>query len=688
MKTMRKLTRVIITVLLITVLLATNMCVSASSPIKSYTYDSTQTVKAVPLPYDTEKVFSGANIGINSPEDMHVYNDKIYILDSGNKRVVVLNGDLTLNETIVFTQNGAEYGVSEPKGIFVNKNGIYIADREGAKVFLTDFTGNVIREYTKPETLLLSEENLFLPLKIIVDGLNRIYILVENEYRGAVMIDSEGAFLGFFGGSSVKVTAEVLMQNFWRKFKTDDQLNYSKQSIPVEYKNFTIDDEDFIYAVEGNTTNSDEPLRKMNSGGTNILAVSQIGDIALKSNNEKNIASSFISLAVDDDGFLSVLDSTWGRIFQYNQDGELLYVFGGIENKNGTFKQPIDITAIGDKLLVIDKDTAEVTMLAPTEFAKNIRLGCVLFENGLFEDSLKPWQNVLRIDGNYDIAYVGIGKVHLMNREYVKAMEYFKAANSQENYSIAFKRYRNIFLRENFNIFIIVLAAVIGIIVGVVIFLKKKKLALPENKNFSYVWYCLRHPIEGFAELKYNNLYCYPMGFVFVILFALVQIISYFETGFIFNSHINSRFNIFITVGVPLFLISAFIIVNWLMSSFFEGTGKLNQVFTVVTYSLFPLIVTQLINVLLSNVLTLEEGVFMNYISVIGYILFAFILIFGLGSVHMLDFKINIALLLVTVIGIVLAIFIIFLMFNLFAECAGFIETLVKEIAYRSSVGF
>ena len=75
------------------------------------------------------------------------------------------------------------------------------------------------------------------------------------------------------------------------------------------------------------------------------------------------------------------------------------------------------------------------------------------------------------------------------------------------------------------------------------------------------------------------------------------------------------------------------------MASFFEGKGKLNQVFTVVTYSLVPLIVTQLISIIASNAVTSDEGVFLNYVTIIGYILFAFILILGLGGVHMLDFR-------------------------------------------------
>ena len=685
---MRKLITTVITIFLLSAVIVSSLCVSASSPVKSYTYDAAGEIKEIPTPYDVKNVFGDDGVSLKTPEDMAVYDGNIYILDSGNNRVVAVSSDFSNINIIAFSKNGTPFETKELRGIFVNKNGMYIADRGSAKVFLTDFSGNVIKEYTKPETDLLAEENLFMPLKVMVDSLNQVYILVENEYRGAITLSPDGEFIGFFGTGDVKVTAEVLIQNFWRNFKTDAQLDYTSKTLPVEYKNFAIDDNDFIYAVEASSTVSDQPLRKMNSQGTGILSISHIGDMELKSNDEKEISSSFNSVAVDEYGFITVLDSTWNRVFQYNQEGELLFVFGGSGIQQGTFTEPIDVACLGGEVLVLDKATGKLTVLVPTEFGNYVRQGSLLFYNGDFEESLEPWENVLRLDGNYQMAYVGIGKVYLMNRDYVNAMKYFEIADSKANYSIAFKRYRSIFLRENFNVIAVTVIALFAIIVALRTVLKKKKISLSINENIAYSWYCVCHPIDGFAEIRYNKKYCYPLSFALILVYALVLILGFFETGFIFNNNIGVNFNILIIAGVPVALIIVFVIMNWLMSSFFEGTGKLNQVFTVVTYALVPLIFSKILHIILSNVLTSEEGVFLNYLSVIGTILFLFILVFGLGSVHLANFKTNIALMGATVVGVVLLIFIVFLMFNLFAECASFIETLIKEISYRMSVGF
>lgn len=686
---MRRLAFVLLSMLLIVLLMALPMSVSAESMTKSYTYDNFGKVKEITAPYQVDYIFDDSENMLQNPEDMHVFDNKVYVLDSGNNRIVVFSDKLEFEKEIKFFKDQNPYETKELKGIFVNKDAIYVADRGGNKVFKTDFLGNVILEIFKPKTSMLTEDNIFSPMKVIVDSLGQIYVLVENEYRGALMLDKNGNFLSFYGAGDVKVTADVLLENFWRMFKTDAQLDYSKQTLSVDYKNFAIDKENFIYAVEDGTESSEQPLRKMNSSGTNILSVKQVGDTALKSNNEKDLASSFVSVAVDDSGFITILDSTWQRLFQYNKDGELLYAFGGRGIQDGSFINPIDVASLGDRLIVLDKDSGQLTSFVPTEFGSNIRKANELFEEGLFDESLKPWNEVMRIDGNFDMAYIGLGKVSLMNRDYVKALEYFKAAESKDNYSIAFKRYRSIYLRENLTKIFIVIGAIIVLVVAFSFVKKKRKIVIVKNgENLSYLKYCVFHPSDGFSELRYNNKYCYSASFALLIIYAFVQIIDFFYRGFIFNHNNASHFNIFITAFVPIAIFVSFIVLNWLMASFFEGKAKLNQVFTVVTYSLVPLIVTQLVSIIASNFVTSEEGVFLNYVTIIGYILFAFILILGLGGVHMLDFRYNIALLASTVIAMLLVMFIIFLMFNLFAEFGKFAETLIKEIYFRSSVGF
>ena len=57
---------------------------------------------------------------------------------------------------------------------------------------------------------------------------------------------------------------------------------------------------------------------------------------------------------------------------------------------------------------MIDKEPK--IYMVPTEFGSNVRKGYTLYETGLFEESIKPWEDVIAEAGNYEAAYVGIGK--------------------------------------------------------------------------------------------------------------------------------------------------------------------------------------------------------------------------------------------------------------------------------------
>ena len=100
------------------------------------------------------------------------------------------------------------------------------------------------------------------------------------------------------------------------------------------------------------------------------------------------------------------------------------------------------------------------------------------------------------------------------------------------------------------------------------------------------------------------------------------------------------------------------------------------------------MVFSMLINLVLSNILVLDESVFINYISVLGYIWTGILLFFALEGLHMYSFKTNVFSILATVAGIVILAFLIFLMFNLFIQFFSFLETVTKELLYRIRVGF
>ena len=71
------------------------------------------------------------------------------------------------------------------------------------------------------------------------------------------------------------------------------------------------------------------------------------------------------------------------------------------------------------------------------------------------------------IDGNYDLAYIGIGRSLLRQEKYHEAMKYFELKYDDENYSKAYKQYRKEWVEEHIVIIVIVILALFLIPLGI-----------------------------------------------------------------------------------------------------------------------------------------------------------------------------------------------------------------------------
>ena len=107
-------------------------------------------------------------------------------------------------------------------------------------------------------------------------------------------------------------------------------------------------------------------------------------------------------------------------------------------------------------ILVLDSVDASITLFTPTIFGTLVYDAIEQFKDGFYEKSGETWQEGMNLNGNYDLAYIGIGRSLLRQKEYKEAMEYFELKWDDDNYSRAFKQYRKIWVEE--NIFWIVLA--------------------------------------------------------------------------------------------------------------------------------------------------------------------------------------------------------------------------------------
>lgn len=427
-------------------------------PYDTYNYDYQKNVVPTPAAYIPDEVIYSTELecgAFSSPKDMFVAGDgTIYVADTGNHRIVVLNSDMTVKGVIdSFDNNGVEDTFKGPSGVYCSpENVLYIADTDNKRVVILDAEGVLVDIIQDPQSEVLEENFDFAPLKVSVDYAGRVYVVAKNIFQGIMAFDQDHQFMGYFGTINVKIT---LVERFWRLFSTPEQIKRQKQFIPTEFTNIDIDEEGFVFATNLDSSGG-QAIRKLNPKGIDVITQNNNGKHNLSgdasfstSKDTYQGASEIIDVKVRDGGMFSVLDRKRGRIFTYDNEGNILYIFGGMGTQEGTFKIPVALEVYDNKIYVLDSSNCTISVFAPTEYGSAINEAVKLRYEGDESKAIGIWEKVLEMDSNNEMAYSGIGKAYLSAGDNEKAMYYLKMGVNQSFYSIAFKRYRNELLRDN-----------------------------------------------------------------------------------------------------------------------------------------------------------------------------------------------------------------------------------------------
>lgn len=463
--------RLVIILLLLFVAVSGYSEAYAEAPYKSYNYTIWE--QSVPSPdgYLPARAYSGEKLGVGklkAPQDMFAGDDgRLYLLDSGNNRIVILDSQMKPVRIIdtLHSDQGSDR-LNEPQGIFVGSDGtIYVADKGNQRVILMDGDGTIRKLITRPDSDLLDKDFVFQPEKVLVDRSGSIYVLAFGVYGGALAFDGNGGFNGFYGSNTVEASLKVKANILWKRIFTKEQKESMERSVPIEYTNFDIKNDFIFTCTKKNETSTDE-IKKLNLGGENVLRYSRrtakggliehknFGDFEYAELKGVKADNAFADIDVDSEGFINVLDGERGRVFQYDQESNLLLVFGGMGDQVGTFKHPVAVESANGRILVLDSAKNSITEFSPTSFGEWVRKAVRLYNDGLYEAAIEPWFEVLKRNSNYELAYAGIGKALLKQEKYGEAMKYFKLGYDREGYSKAFKEYRTDFVRKHFTAFV------------------------------------------------------------------------------------------------------------------------------------------------------------------------------------------------------------------------------------------
>lgn len=498
MKFKRKLAAALLGAMVVVTACPTAVANATEVNTYTYNYDYWGAEYESPDAYKPVDYIDGKSLGtlnFRQPENFFIQGNSIFVVDTGSNRIVeiVVEGNTyTMGREIAeFTGNAEVLTFAKPQDVFVDDNGdIYVADTGNNRIVHLNKDLELVKEVTKPDSTLIDQKNPFEPDKVVVDRAGRMFVLANNINKGVMQFEPDGKFVGFIGASEVVFD---MLEYIKKLFSTKEQRNQMADFVPTEYNNIYIDNKSFVYCttdvfeVAALDAGTAKPIRKLNSLGGDILIRNgewyPIGDVQWEDFGGMDGPSRLMDITAMDDETYYVVDRNRGRIFGYDEQGHLLYAFGGPGNQLGYFTFPIAIEHMGTDLYVLDRTTGGITRFTRTDFGNLIHNALAEYEVGEYEKSASYWKQVVAMNGNYELAYVGIGRALLRQEKYEEAMEYFEVMRDKANYSRAWKYYRKDWIENNLG-YVIVILVVLGFIPVVVKKVKKIRREAKEQYEF------------------------------------------------------------------------------------------------------------------------------------------------------------------------------------------------------------
>ncbi len=414
----------------------------------TYNYDTWENeISAAPTFYE-KIVINSNNAGTKIGEvvDVTTNDDYIFVVDQSLNRIDIFDSEYKLNSQITTFNDGDTFNA--PNAVAVNENYLAVADTGNNRIVVFDDELKYHNQITKPDVPGLGKDS-FKPLDLALNKNDEIFVVAQGVYEGIMKLTLDGQFIKYIGTNKVKVDPLDIL---YRSFATDEQLAQMKDYLPTEFTSIAIDEDGFLYT----TTTSDEaePVKKINSNGEDVLIYPNNkppkGDLIV---DKKLGGTQLTSIAINDEGIYSVIDSATGRIYTYDEEGYLLSIYGNKGVVRDTFNTPTSLDWFGDDTIIVtDKTAKSIVVLEETDFLKTVSDATTMYYDNDMEGSKQNWEKALTYDSNYELAYLGLGRVHLRLGNYAQAQEFFKMANNKDYYSKAFENVRKAFFKDHFLI--------------------------------------------------------------------------------------------------------------------------------------------------------------------------------------------------------------------------------------------
>jgi hypothetical protein len=474
----------------------------------------------------------------------------------------------------------------------------------------------------------------FTPKKVAVDTRGNMYVVGAQSENGLIMLDSDGDYITFFGGNPIRMPLLDQIRALLLSEEQKDKLR-TESNILVDYvSSVAIDEKGYVYTVT--STLEDDVIKKFNVSGTNFFSNDARGWVGA------------VDLWVGNYGNVLVIEE-YGWINEYNADGELIFSFSVTDigaNRDGLLLNPTSIAADSrDRLFVVDRGNGFLQIYDPTEFTNSVHNAFQAYQDGDEELAKENWEFSLEYATVFDIAHEGIGDAFIRQDNYEEALYHFKLASYNDGISDAYWQIRQTWLEQNLET-VILIFSILFLTRFIFKFVNKRthftkgfeelwvkiKKKNKTIRELTYIKHFLKHPLDGYYEIKRKAAVSVSTAGIIYFLLALVYIMYQTVTNVIFLADPNP--NIMYELIILISILALWVVANYFVCLIRDGEGSFKNVFVATAMSLTPLLIVFPLITILSNVLTYQEAVFYNGPLTITYIWVAIYFFFMIKEIH------------------------------------------------------
>ncbi len=664
----------------------------AASPNPSFTYDLEDKSIAAPEAAQWVSDITGEGMGtarLAEPTDVCTDRDgNLYIVDKGNNRILKTDRNGRLLRVVDSFGNGEETGrFSSPEGIAVTADGdVYICDTMNARIVQLDSAMQLKRVIAAPRSNVLGDDFVFTPVRIAVDGLNRIYVVSRNFNSGILELTKTGEFNQIFGAIKTQYTVAEI---FWRAISTKAQRERTTALIPNEYSSVCADEKNFLYACSAyfdTTTGSRETVKKLNALGNNILGDVPNPYINQYSKGTYRGSETYTDILPVGNGIYALLDNTRGRVYVYNDDGDMLFEFGGKGDYSATLGSAAAFSYYDGAFYIADSKNDRIAVFRLTDYALLYLQAAEYHAVGDYNAENEVWKSIYRLNNNSVCTIRSFGRVNLREKNYPAAMTYFKQANDRQAYSEAFSAQRKIFMNEHFTLLFVGGIAAAVLLIALLIRRSRRVPAVGDRFTYratlGYAKKVIFRPVSGFWDMKKEHYGSTPAAVTILAAATLFYALFNSLKGYIFGSGTQgaSFWLSLLTVLVPFFL---FVICNWCVSSLMSGEGSFKYIFMGTAYALTPLVLLLPVLLALSHIMTEDEKGIYSLILSIALLWTLLLVVCANMQVHAYTMGKTVLVLIITLVIMVAVVFLAALVFALLQEMIGVAGDMINELYLR-----